>query len=94
MFAFYYIEDLPEPFAFTVNANLEISGKSIRTLYNGLSLLKLPPEVQATIRAGNLPVSQGYLLSGLTSPPPLAKPMEPPPLARARGFQPETGRIV
>jgi hypothetical protein len=28
-----------------------------------ISLLKLPPEIQAEIRAGNLPVSQGYLFA-------------------------------
>jgi len=41
----------------------EISGKTIRTLYNGLSLLKNPDEIQAEIRAGNVPVSQGYLFA-------------------------------
>jgi ParB family chromosome partitioning protein len=41
----------------------EISGKTIRTLYNGLSLLKNPDEIQAAIRAGNLSVSQGYLFA-------------------------------
>ena len=45
----------------TVGTILEITGKSIKTLFNGLSLLKLPPEIQAAIRAGTLPVSQGYL---------------------------------
>jgi len=33
------------------------------TMYDGLSLLKNPPEIQAAIRAGNLPVSQGYLFA-------------------------------
>jgi ParB family transcriptional regulator, chromosome partitioning protein len=42
---------------------LKISGKSTKTLFNGLSLLKLPPEIQAEIRSGNLPVSQGYLFA-------------------------------
>ncbi|MCX5816478.1 MAG: ParB/RepB/Spo0J family partition protein, partial [Proteobacteria bacterium] len=41
----------------------EISGKTIRTLYNELSLLKNPPEIQEAIRVGNLPVSQGYLFA-------------------------------
>jgi hypothetical protein len=41
----------------------EISGKTIRTLYNGLSLLKNPDEIQAAIQAGNLSVSQGYLFA-------------------------------
>ncbi|MCX5817913.1 MAG: hypothetical protein NTX75_17000 [Proteobacteria bacterium] len=42
---------------------LEISGKTAKTLYNGFSLLKNSPEIQAVIRAGNLPVSQGYLFA-------------------------------
>ena len=42
---------------------LEISGKSIRTLFNGLSLLKLSPGIQAEVRTGSLPVSQGYLFA-------------------------------
>ena len=46
MFAFYYIEDLPELFAFTVNANIEISGKSIQELYRTISLLKLFSEIR------------------------------------------------
>jgi len=41
----------------------EITGKSITTLFNTISLLKLPPEIQAAIRAENLPVSQGYLFA-------------------------------
>jgi ParB family transcriptional regulator, chromosome partitioning protein len=53
----------PENFSATVAETLEISGKSIRTLYNGISLLKLPPEIQAAIQEGNLPVSQGYLFA-------------------------------
>jgi len=56
-------EDLPEEIAVTVTAIFEISGKSIKTLFNMISLLKLPPEIQAEIRAGNLPVSQGYLFA-------------------------------
>ena len=54
-------EDLPEEIAVTVTAIFEISGKSIKTLFNMISLLKLPPEIQAEIRSGNLPVSRGYL---------------------------------
>ncbi|MCX5809023.1 MAG: ParB/RepB/Spo0J family partition protein, partial [Proteobacteria bacterium] len=39
-------EDLPEEIAVTVTAIVEISGKSIKTLFNGLSLLKLSDEIQ------------------------------------------------
>ena len=56
-------EDLPEEIAVTVTAIVEISGKSIKTLFNGLSLLKLPDEIQAAIQQGNLPISQGYLFA-------------------------------
>ena len=47
----------------TVATALQISGKSTRTMLNVISLLKLPPEIQTAIRAGNLPVSQGYLFA-------------------------------
>jgi len=32
-------------------------------MFNIISLLKLPDEIQSAIRAGNLPVSQGYLFA-------------------------------
>ncbi|MCX5814559.1 MAG: ParB/RepB/Spo0J family partition protein [Proteobacteria bacterium] len=47
----------------TLSVIAEIVGKSIRTLSRTISLLKLPPDVQAEIRSGNLPVSQGYLFA-------------------------------
>ena len=56
-------EDLLQEIRATVAQIFEISGKSIRTLFNVLSLLKLSPEIQAEIRSGNLPVSQGYLFA-------------------------------
>ncbi|MCX5815130.1 MAG: hypothetical protein NTX75_02660, partial [Proteobacteria bacterium] len=56
-------EDAPEAFASTVDTNMEISGKAYTSLFRTLSLLKNPPEIQAEIRAGNLPVSQGYLFA-------------------------------
>ncbi|MCX5815777.1 MAG: ParB/RepB/Spo0J family partition protein [Proteobacteria bacterium] len=56
-------EDLSDKIAPTVGAIVEITGKSINTLFNGLSLLKLPDEIQAAIRQGNLSVSQGYLFA-------------------------------
>jgi len=56
-------DDLSDKIAPTVGAILKITGKSINTMFNGLSLLKLPPEIQASIRAGNLPVSHGYLFA-------------------------------
>ncbi|MCX5809264.1 MAG: hypothetical protein NTX36_07825 [Proteobacteria bacterium] len=56
-------EDTPEAFASNVDAIMEISGKAYTSLFRTLSLLKLPPEIQVAIRAGTLPVSQGYLFA-------------------------------
>ncbi len=42
-------EDVPEEVAFTVKAIIEVSGKSIKTMYYGLSLLKLPEEIRMAI---------------------------------------------
>jgi ParB family chromosome partitioning protein len=56
-------EDVSKEFAATVAATIEISGKSTRTLHRAMSLLKLSPEIQSAIQAGNLPVSQGYLFA-------------------------------
>ena len=55
--------DLSKEIADTVSAISEIIGKSTRTTIRTISLLKLPPEIQAEIQAGNLPVSQGYLFA-------------------------------
>ncbi|MCX5816083.1 MAG: ParB/RepB/Spo0J family partition protein [Proteobacteria bacterium] len=56
-------DDLSEEIACTVHAISQISAKSYSTLFRTISLLKLPPEIQAEIRSGNLPVSQGYLFA-------------------------------
>ncbi|MCX5817534.1 MAG: ParB/RepB/Spo0J family partition protein, partial [Proteobacteria bacterium] len=56
-------ESLPDEIANTVLAISEIVGKSIMTLHRTIALLKLSPEIQAEIRSGNLPVSQGYLFA-------------------------------
>ena len=56
-------EDLSDQVAPTVGAIAEITGKSISTLFNMISLLKLSDEIQAAIQQGNLPVSQGYLFA-------------------------------
>ncbi|MCX5812856.1 MAG: ParB/RepB/Spo0J family partition protein [Proteobacteria bacterium] len=66
-------EDLPEEIANTVIAISEIVGKSIMTLHRTVSLLKLSSEIQAEIRAGNLPVSQGYLFAANPDCPDLKK---------------------
>ena len=56
-------EDLSDKIAPTVGAILEITGKSINTLFNGISLLKLSSEIQTAVSDGTLPVSQGYLFA-------------------------------
>ena len=66
-------EDLSKEIADTLSAIAEIAGKSIRTLSRTLSLLKTPPEIQVAIRAGNLPVSQGYLFAANLDCPDLMK---------------------
>ena len=57
----------------TVSVIAEISGKSTRTLHRTISLLKLSDEIQAAIRAGTLPVSQGYLFAANLECPDLMK---------------------
>jgi hypothetical protein len=52
---------------------MEISAKSMQTLHRTISLLKLSPEIQAEIRSGNLPVSQGYLFAANLDCPDLMK---------------------
>ncbi|MCX5809923.1 MAG: ParB/RepB/Spo0J family partition protein, partial [Proteobacteria bacterium] len=69
-------DDLSDQFVPTVGTIIEITGKSITTLYNGISLLKLPPEIQAAIQQGNLPVSQGYLFAANLECPDLMKIFE------------------
>ena len=66
-------EDLQEEIATTVVAIAEIAGKSINTMYNGLSLLKLPEELRKAIAEGMLPVSQGYLFAANLDCPDIGK---------------------
>jgi hypothetical protein len=51
-----------ESFSSTVEEKLKIVRKSITTLFNVISLLKLVPKIQDVIFSGKLPVSQGYSL--------------------------------
>jgi hypothetical protein len=60
----------------TVTRISEIAGKSIKTLFNGISLLKLSDEIQTAIREGNLPVSQGYLFAANIDCPDLMKAVD------------------
>ena len=53
-----------------------ISAKSYSTMFRTISLLKLSPEIQAEIRAGNLPVSQGYLFAANLECPDLKNSVE------------------
>ena len=66
-------ENLSEDTIFTVNMIAQISGKSYPTLFRTLSLLKLSPEIQVAIQAGNLSVSQGYLFAANLDCPDRAK---------------------
>ena len=66
-------EDVSGEVVATFATTLDIVGKSIKTLYNVISLLKNPPEIQTAIRAGNLSVSQGYLFAANLDCPDLMK---------------------
>jgi hypothetical protein len=56
-------DDLSDELVPTVGTILEITGKSITTLFNGISLLKLSDEIQTAVSDGTLPVSQGYIFA-------------------------------
>jgi ParB family chromosome partitioning protein len=56
-------ERLPQEVADIVSAIQKITGKSLRSLERGFSLLTLPGEIQQALREGSLGVSQGYLLA-------------------------------
>ncbi|MCX5809661.1 MAG: ParB/RepB/Spo0J family partition protein [Proteobacteria bacterium] len=69
-------EYVSEEVSFTVKETSEISGKSYPTLFRMISLLKNSPEIQAEIRSGNLPVSQGYLFAANLDCPDLRNSVE------------------
>jgi ParB family transcriptional regulator, chromosome partitioning protein len=56
-------EGMAGEIAATVGAIVEITGKSINSIYNGLSLLKLPEGIKKAVSEGILPVSQGYIFA-------------------------------
>ncbi|MCX5817887.1 MAG: ParB/RepB/Spo0J family partition protein [Proteobacteria bacterium] len=60
----------------TFSEIVEIVGKTVRTLFNVLSLLKLSPEIQTAISEGTLPVSQGYLFAANLDCPDLSQIFE------------------
>ena len=62
-----------EAVSFTVKEVSKICGKSLPTLYRSISLLKLSDEIQAALRDGKLPVSQGYLFAANLDNPDLVK---------------------
>jgi hypothetical protein len=49
--------------ASTVDAIINIAGKSIGSIKNALSTLLLPPELQEAMKGGTLSLSQGYIFS-------------------------------
>lgn len=55
-----YVSDQISP---TIGEIMEITGKSINTLCNVLSLLKLSDTIKTAVSDGTLPVSQGYLFA-------------------------------
>jgi hypothetical protein len=56
-------DDPSNPLTPTVGVIIKITGKSITTMFNTISLLKLVPKIQVAIISGKLPVSQGYLFA-------------------------------
>jgi len=60
-------------FAETVSAIIKSFGKTTRSIENWLSLLKLSAEVQSALKAGRLPVSQGYIFTANLDNPSLMK---------------------
>jgi ParB-like chromosome segregation protein Spo0J len=66
-------ERLPEAVAFTVNAIVNTSGKSISSLRRVFSLLRLPEEIRQALRTGKIGVSQGYLFAEAVDNPELMK---------------------
>ncbi|MCX5812800.1 MAG: ParB/RepB/Spo0J family partition protein [Proteobacteria bacterium] len=62
-------DTLSEALVFTLNTIIEISAKSYPTLFRTISLLKPSPEIQAEIRSGNIPVSQGYFFAAKLGSP-------------------------
>jgi ParB family chromosome partitioning protein len=60
-------------FPTTVVGVSKITGKSVTSLHRALSLLKLSDEIQAALREGKLPVSQGYLFAANLDNPDLVK---------------------
>jgi hypothetical protein len=56
-------EDLPEQFASTVDAIMQISGKAYTSLFCTISLLKLVLKIQDVIQAEKPPFYQGYLFA-------------------------------
>ncbi len=44
----------------TLGTLVKVSGKSVTSINRMLSLLKLPPEVQSSVRGGELTLTQGY----------------------------------
>jgi ParB family transcriptional regulator, chromosome partitioning protein len=65
-----------EGFSATVAEILGITGKSTKTLFNGLSLLKLPDPIRPAVSEGTLPVSQGYIFAANLDCPDCSKIFE------------------
>jgi ParB family chromosome partitioning protein len=54
------IKRVKSEYVSTLDTLLKVSGKSATSINRMLSLLKLPPEVQSSVRGGELTLTQGY----------------------------------
>jgi len=57
----------------TLDTLVKVSGKSATSINRMLSLLKLPPEVQSSLRGGDLTLTQGYAFAAHLDNPALMK---------------------
>ena len=62
---------LKNGFAENFSAITKITGKTTRTMTNLLSLLRLPPPIQAALKEGKIGLSQGYLFAANLNNPKL-----------------------
>ncbi|MCX5817470.1 MAG: ParB/RepB/Spo0J family partition protein [Proteobacteria bacterium] len=56
-------EYVADGFSETFSEIVQIVGKTTRTLFNGLSLLKLPDTIRTVVSDGTLSISQGYIFA-------------------------------
>ena len=64
---------VPEDVAFSLNAIVNITGKSMSSVRRVFAFLKLPDEIKEALRTGQIGVTQGYLFSEYLDNPELIK---------------------